>query len=44
MREYQVRFCERLEGETPSCLLGEPQKIELEKIHQGWKGIITIMW
>ena len=22
MREYHVRFCERLEGETPSCLLG----------------------
>jgi hypothetical protein len=20
-REFQVRFCERLEGETPSCLL-----------------------
>jgi hypothetical protein len=24
MREYHVRFCERLEGETPSCLLGVP--------------------
>ena len=22
-REFHVRFCERLEGETPSCLLSE---------------------
>ena len=22
MGDYHVRFCERLEGETPSCLLG----------------------
>ena len=24
MGDYHVRFCERLEGETPSCLLGGP--------------------
>jgi hypothetical protein len=23
-REFHVRFCERLEGETPSCLLSGP--------------------
>ncbi len=27
-REFQVRFCERLEGETPSCLLSDIELIE----------------
>ena len=27
MGDCHVRFCERLRGETPLCLLGEKQKI-----------------
>lgn len=28
MGDYHVRFCERLRGETPLCLLGKPQALE----------------
>ena len=36
MGDYQVRFCERLRGETPLCLLGgfsEIKALFLRKIH-----------
>ena len=41
MGDYHVRFCERLEGETPSCLLSGPAfrsgkaTKNTKKIHEG---------
>ena len=34
-REFQVRFCEGLEGETPSCLLGLCHEVLL-KMMKSW--------
>ena len=36
MGDYHVRFCERLEGETPSCLLSDPSLVHL-KVHEEHK-------
>ena len=37
MGDYHVRFCERLEGETPSCLLSGPltSKTRGHEVHEG---------
>jgi hypothetical protein len=37
-REFQVRFCERLEGETPSCLLSGKENSFFGTKTQGHKG------
>jgi hypothetical protein len=43
MGDYQVRFCERLAGETPACLLSEDERVANHKNQRHQRFVIDLL-